>query len=417
MPVWLIDALYNAIVVPTIRLLLLVGTYFHPKLKRRAQIAASTDPLPNHCYWFHASSMGEFEQLSPIIREIHSFRPDVPIVVSLWSPSGYTRAKSHAQVHRVILLPADSHANMVNLVRELNPLCLVVDRYDLWRNMTVAASAQKVPIVVVNATFPGYATIRLLHAWIADTYSRCTTIFAVTNAHAQRFQQLLPRDGITVKFLPDTRIDEVVARVAQNRSSAHPLFRSDLFTIVAGSTWPTDVRLLHAAFELLRLELPEVAQRLRLIIVPHEPSQQAVTSIRKLFHARTPAECSSDYRGHIVVDTVGHLVTLYGIANAAWVGGGFEAGVHSTTEPVVYGLEVACGPKIDKSADAQAYEDLGVLTRIARKEELVDWLKTVIQRTQPAPATNRALSYIHSALGSSRVIAQYVVDSGNCAVE
>lgn len=410
MPIFLVDVLYNTVCIPFVRLGLFILGTVHPKLKKRRSLLAEPASSGLRSIWFHAASMGEFEQLAAVIPLVRKQLPRVKVVVTLWSPSGYDRARRHRDVDDVYLLPADSSRRMRQWMRLLRPQCIIINRYDVWRNMVVEASRQSVPMLLVNATIPSAWNSAILRSWIKDTYCHFTQINAVNQHHADGFASMLQDSSTELRVVADTRTDVVLER------AEHPVGIQFLdkewsgITLIAGSTWSADEDLLLSALDTLGSRRPDWTSSLRLILVPHEPTPNAVKRLCQRFNAVPLSAVTDNSRSAIVVDSVGMLLGLYAIADAAFVGGGFGAGVHSVTEPAAFGVPIACGPNISRSADAVQFHTMGLLRVTETPGALVEWLTDVFDQCSYRETIGARLRHqLEQRRGSAMTTAQQIV--------
>jgi 3-deoxy-D-manno-octulosonic-acid transferase len=200
----------------------------------------------------------------------------------------------------------------------------------------------------------------LARALLAGSYGRLDAVGAVSAEDARRLVSLGASAG-AVHVTGDTRYDQVWARaqrVDRTAGIVHAL-ASDRPTLVAGSTWPSDERVLLEAWRAVRREVPAA----RLIIAPHEPTASHLAPVRdwaaavglSLEPLDAPGAAGADV---VLVDRVGVLGDLYALATAAYVGGGFHgAGLHSVLEPAAFGAPVLFGPRFANSRDAQLLLD------------------------------------------------------------
>lgn len=397
----IVDLIHSLIAMPVLALASRIAAIFNAKARQRFMGLSGDDwKVPSHfgpTLWVHAASMGEFEQLVPVLQRIRSSRPDIYIVGTAYSPSGFVHQRRSGLVDDVHYLPVDTRGNARKTVRSIDADMLLIGRYDLWRNHILACSTHGTSILLVNATMPSSGREGLLRSWTADTYRRCSAITAVTEVDATALQALT---GTVVDVLPDTRYDRITDRLHHPLPDILALRDDDVMTIVLGSSWEPDEDLF----------LPALQHRdLRLVIVPHEPTEDALQRIERRFTCTRLSVAMADTTGHLVVDSIGKLLSLYAIADAAFVGGGFGAGVHSVAEPAGYGIPVACGPRIDRAADAIALRDLGALQVVTIVEEATAWITTHVidgdRRRQDGEAAGR---YISSRTGSSGIIAERI---------
>ena len=400
LPVHVADVLHT-LGMHVLQRLLPVAGLFHAKLRRRtATERALRDAISiqqGPCVWAHAASMGELEQLVPVLERLRQTRADVRIVVTCTSPSGIDHAQRlRGLIDDAAYLAADTPSNARRWLDTIQPSVVLIDRYDLWRNHIIQASRRDVPIVLVNATAPSSAD-GVLRAWTADTYRRCASITAVTESDAAALTALT---GMRIERMSDTRNDRLIDRIRRPDLAITAYRRPYETTLVIGSSWPDDERLVIDA-------LNTTGFKGRCIIVPHEPTEEALRAVESALQCTRWSRSTSSTEGHLVVDSVGHLLSIYAIADAVWVGGGFGAGVHSLTEPAAYGIPVACGPHVERARDASPMAEAGALTVCNDVREAATWLTTVVndeQRRRESGAAAR--NYVYSRTGTSDIIAE-----------
>jgi 3-deoxy-D-manno-octulosonic-acid transferase len=306
--------------------------------------------------WFHAASMGEFEQAKPIISMLKANRPDVLVAVTFFSPSGYEHSQKYREADLISYLPFDSPWNARRFVALLKPSAAVIMRYDLWPNHILALHAAGIPAILANATMRsgGFRNIPLFRGYHRRLYDLLTAILTVTD----RDRDICLGYGVSraaVETAGDTRYDQVVRRCEESRKKRlvpESVLRGKT-VIVIGSSWEADERLLLPAFEEYCAERPD----LLVILVPHEPTEDHLADLEarmegRLTSIRFSQLVSYDGERVVVVDSVGILVSLYQYAHVVYVGGGFGAGVHNVLEPAVYGVPVMIGPNHGNSNEA-----------------------------------------------------------------
>lgn len=403
LPVHVADVLHT-LGMHVLQRLLPVAGLFHAKLRRRtASERALRDAISiQHppCVWAHAASMGELEQLVPVFERLRDARADVRIVVTCTSPSGI----DHAQRLRRLIddaayLSVDTPSNARRWLDTIQPNVVLIDRYDVWRNHIVEASRRGVPIVLINATTPSSAN-GVLRAWTADTYRRCASIVAVASVDAEALTALT---GRSIECLSDTRNDRLIDRIRRPDPAITAYRRSDGITLVIGSSWPDDERLVISA-------LNSTGFKGRCIVVPHEPTEDAVRAVEATLPCTRWSRSTPSTEGHLVVDSVGHLLSIYAVADAVWVGGGFGTGVHSLTEPAAYGVPVACGPHVDRARDAAPMAEAGALTLCIEEHDVATWLTTVVYDAEQRRKSGAAArDYVRARSGASDIIAERLI--------
>lgn len=299
--------------------------------------------------WFHAASLGEFEQGRPIMERLRREHPEKRILLTFFSPSGYEVRKDYAGADIVCYLPFDTPLNARRFVRLVQPEKAFFIKYEFWHHYIDELHRAGVPVYSVSSIFRndqiffrpygrGYA--RVLHHF---------NHFFVQNEASRR---LLNSLGVTqVSVTGDTRFDRVID--IRNQAKSLPLaaaLTGDSRTIVAGSTWPPDEEILIPYFN----SHPE----LKLIIAPHEVNEERLRSIEQrlkrpaLRYSQATPE-SSAQADCLIIDGYGLLSSLYRYATLAYVGGGFGVGIHNVPEAAVYGVPVFFGPNNQRFREAR----------------------------------------------------------------
>lgn len=323
--------------------------------------AAHRDPR-RPLVWVHAPSVGEGLQAKPVLETLRAAHPDWQLVYTFFSPSAERLARS-LPAEFADYLPLDRPRAVAAALDALRPTALVFSKLDVWPELTLAASARGVKLGLISATVsPGSSRLRWpTRRWAFSAYRALDRIGAISTDDAARLERLgARREAITVTG--DTRYDSVIERAERLDTAAEP-FASlappalDTFTIVAGSTWPSDEAVLLPAFADLLTQVPTA----RLILAPHEPNPDHLAGIAVSAQAAglpRPVRLSQlSYSAPaplVVVDRVGLLADLYALADVAFVGGGFHrAGLHSVLEPAVFSVPVIVGPMWRMSRDAE----------------------------------------------------------------
>ncbi len=307
--------------------------------------------------WFHASSMGEFEQAKPIISALRQKRPDVKIVVTFFSPSGYENSLSYREADLISYIPFDSPENARRFIGLVRPAAAVIMRYDLWPNHIWALYAAGIPAILANATMRGSLLRNLLpfREYHRSIYDSLRAVLTVTDGD----RDLCLGYGVTravVETAGDTRYDQVARRCEESRKKRYfpEAMLKDRMVVVIGSSWEEDERLLIPALDALCGKYPE----LLIVLVPHEPTLPHLASLEAqlnggLSSIRFSQIVSYDNEKVVIVDSVGILGSLYQYAGIVYVGGGFGEGVHNVLEPAVYGVPGLIGPHHGNSHEAK----------------------------------------------------------------
>lgn len=389
--------------------------------------------------WVHAASLGEFECARPIVERLREREPRARIVLSFFSPSGFRRLYRSDIAETVVYLPFDGVRSARRFFDAVQPRFCVIARTDLWRCMLQEAERRGAPVFLVSATLRKDGVLMRSafgREFLRSTYSLCRVIYTASRAEYEKFVALAPRSRIVEGR--DARFDGIwrAALSAGNKvqararefffggrpQSSQPQSPTERpLIVVLGSAHRRDEDCFVQALALLE---HRIVQRLRFIVVPHEPTARTIARLRKRFPqsvlwsdtALSDTVLSDAVSGkvkegiaYLIVDGVGDLLSLYGVADAAFVGGGFGArGVHSLAEPAAYGLPLACGERsARRSPDAEALAQTGALRLVRNAEDCADWLAGLVESAEKRLLSGEAARrYVQSGLGWSEKIAE-----------
>ncbi len=449
----LLRFLYNTIVIPTLKIAFHIGGLVSAKLAERVHGERETWMTlttleVNHKprIWFHAASMGEFEQVKSIIELLKQTNSDSQrstpcIIISFFSPSGYRTQLHYSFADAVVYLPLDSRANARRFVGAIKPDVVVFARYDLWLNHIEELRIRSIPTLLVCATLNEHSLVLRWNgtrSFMRELYNSLATIYTAGASETVKFGRL----GVTAPILTtaDTRFDRIAEQVhkARERRQTDEIsilpdkwFARKELVLVLGSSWQADENMIFPAVQRLRAE----GKSIGLIIVPHEPTPETVQRIQKTFYnsnapQNTPIPLSvfereykqkqlseAEFGNDIVVDSIGKLLQLYAYADCAYIGGGFGVGVHSVAEPAGYGIPLACGKNISRARDAVNLNQYGVLSLLHTVDDCCHWLKTLLENpSERIVRGDIAYHYIHTTTGWSERIAAdilYIISSAH----
>lgn len=299
--------------------------------------------------WFHAASLGEFEQGRPLMEQMRSEYPEYKILLTFFSPSGYEVRKNYEGADIICYLPLDTPFNARRFLRTIHPVMAFFIKYEFWYNYLHILKHRKVPVFSVSSIFrPGQIFFR----WYGRQYGRvlkCFTRFFVQNELSRELLHSIGIDQVTISG--DTRFD----RVLQIRDAAKQLpvvkaFKGDHKVFVAGSSWPPDEDIFIRYFNEHR--------DWRLVIAPHVIDEDHLKQImsklnRKVVRYTQTAENEAAEAECIIIDCFGLLSSIYRYGDVAYVGGGFGVGIHNVVEAAVWGVPVVFGPNNQRFQEAQ----------------------------------------------------------------
>lgn len=377
-------------------------------LKGRKNIRKQIAAIPRgskRLIWFHAASLGEFEQGRPVMEALKKEQPDTQILLTFFSPSGYEIRKNYNGADHILYLPADTPGNARFFIRRLKPDAAVFIKYEFWYNYLHELSKQNIPVYLISAIFrkeqPFFKNWGGLHRKMLHFFTR---IFVQDNESVQ----LLASIGIkNTELTGDTRFDRVkqIATQAKNIGKIER-FLDKTSAVVCGSTWPPDE-------EILIHYINQYRGTYKWILTPHEIGENHIKSIMEKCKKKIVryTDESADYSSAdvLIIDCIGLLSAIYRYGKIAYIGGGFGVGIHNTLEAAVYGIPVIFGPKYRKFKEAVSLIREGGAFTIQNGHELSAILDSLIENPEIAgTAGKKATAYVDSQLGATECIMEYL---------
>ena len=319
--------------------------------------------------WFHAASLGEFEQGRPLIERIRKEYPQYKILQTFFSPSGYEVRKNYDGADIVCYLPMDTPGNAKKFVDLVNPSMVFFVKYEFWQNYLNALYHKGIPVYSVSSIF---RPNQIFFRWYGKSYRQVLKTFEHLFVQNEESKKLLENIGVmNTTVVGDTRFDRVLDICAAAKQL--PLvqkFKGNALTFVAGSSWGPDEDIFIRYFN----AHPEM----KLIIAPHVVNDSHMKEIvsklqRSCIRYPQATEENVQQADCLIIDCYGLLSSIYRYGEISYIGGGFGVGIHNVLEAAVYGIPVIFGPNNKKFREAQhllankggfevnGYEDFEVL--------------------------------------------------------
>ena len=358
--------------------------------------------------WFHAASLGEYEQGLPVIEKIKEQYPAHKIVVSFFSPSGYEVRKNNTVAHCTVYLPLDTKTNAQKFIEAVHPELVFFIKYEYWPNYLSELQKRKIKTYLISGI------LRENHAffkWYGGFYRKALQafdFFFVQNESSKTLLQSIGYNNVVVSG--DTRFDRVSTILEKdNTLDFIAQFKNNQLTVVVGSSWAKDEAIIAQYINDCRDE------NLKFVIAPHniKPEQiaQLKAQIKKptILFSEKENKVLADYQVFII-DTIGILTKIYSYANVAYVGGGFgNPGVHNILEPATFGIPIVIGPNYSHFAEATALVKLEGCISIQNYHELTQVLNQLIDNEDDrGKKGNICSAFVKENTGATAVIIGYL---------
>jgi 3-deoxy-D-manno-octulosonic-acid transferase len=325
--------------------------------------------------WFHAASLGEFEQGRPVIEEMKNRDPQLKIVLSFFSPSGYEIRKNYPGADLILYLPSDSRSNAKKWVGILKPDMAVFIKYEFWANYFFQLKENLVPLIVISAIFRAdqrfFGNQKAFWKKVLD----CVDHFFVQNQTS--FDLLKGAGNYAVTLAGDTRFDRVID-ISKQRKEIPSVqgFIAGRKCLIGGSTYSFEEKIIQ---DVLKSNTEWCA-----VVAPHEIEESRIQRVCELYGTdcirfSELGKLSSEGKRILIIDNIGMLSSLYVYATIAIIGGGFGKGIHNTLEAAVYAIPVVFGPKYEKFDEAVLLVESGGALALNSEEMMVKELNQLMK--------------------------------------
>lgn len=351
-------------------------------------------------FWFHVSSLGEFEQGRPIIERLRETHPEYRVVLTFFSPSGYEAAKKYQSADVICYLPFDTRRNVARFLNMVKPQKAFFIKYEFWPNFLKGLKRRNIPVYSVSSIFRENQMFFKTFDWGYRKTLRCFKHLFVQNKKSKELLAGIGVDNVTV--IGDTRFDRVVKIAADAKQLALvEAFAQGNRVFVAGSSWGPDEDIFLRYFN-------EHRNGWKLIIASHEVTEARLAGIQSKFNGKcvryTQASMDDVKNADcLLIDCFGLLSSIYRYGEVAYVGGGFGVGVHNLLEAAVYGMPVFFGPNNKKFQEAAKLKEYGggiEISDYAGFEQMMDTFtsdEVVLKK-----AGNAAGKYVASNSGATQ---------------
>ena len=352
--------------------------------------------------WFHAASLGEFEQGRPLMERLRREHPEYKILLTFFSPSGYEVRKNYEGADIVCYMPFDTYGNVLSFFRLIKPEMVFLIKYEFWLNFISYCHFRHIPVYSISSIF---RPDKVFFRWYGKGYAQVLKYITHFFVQDEQSRELLAERGIidNVTVVGDTRFDRVIDIC--HASKQLPLieqFAKEESVFIAGSSWAPDEDLIIPYFN----THPEM----KLILAPHVIDENHLRQIEEKI-ARPFLRYSQTNESNVtevdclIIDCFGLLSSIYRYGKIAYVGGGFGVGIHNVPEAAVYGIPVLIGPNNEKFREAQALLSLGGCLEIHNQKDFNETVDRMLTNDNDRKVAGQAChDYIHGNAGVTEAI-------------
>ncbi|PID69602.1 MAG: 3-deoxy-D-manno-octulosonic acid transferase [Flavobacteriales bacterium] len=408
--------LYN-IVIFLVKLFLPIAAVFNKKLtlfvRGRKSVftqLANTFGKDDNILWFHAASLGEFEQGRPIIEACKKQFPKYKFLLTFFSPSGYEVRKDYNTVDLVTYLPLDTKKNMQRFLKVAHPKMAIIVKYEFWPNLLQQLKKMEIPTLLVSAIFrKNQIFFKPYGRFMRNSLDAFKHFFVQSDSS----KKLLKNIGIQrVTVSGDTRFDRVF-QITKEEINLPVLetFTKNKITVIAGSTWPKDEELL------INFINENKNGNVNFIIAPHEVNENHVNNIISKISKKAIALSKAtikNVKNHetLVIDSIGLLSKIYYYGDIAYIGGGFGVGIHNVLEPATFGIPVIIGPNYKKFNEAAELIATKACLVVSNQTELAKTFEHLINNESDRQNKGKlAATYVKDKIGATQTIMHYIYNS------
>lgn len=355
--------------------------------------------------WFHCASLGEFEQGRPLMERVRKDFPHYKILLSFFSPSGFEKRKDFPGADHVMYLPLDTARNARKLLDMISIEKVFFIKYEFWYHILRGLYNNGIPVFLASGNF---RSDQLFFKWYGSWYRKFLHFFRHIFVQNTASAALLQGIGIQhTSVAGDTRFERVI-KIARDVKPAPNLqaFAKDASVIVAGSTWDRDEDLLFEIYKALE-------GKYKWIIAPHEPTERNMQRLARQFEKSVMYSAVRELEAFdanvILVDTIGHLSSLYQYGTIAYIGGGFGKGIHNTLEAAAFGKPILFGPNYKSFQEAKDLISNGAAYVIEHHSEGLQRIEGIVNNPKERKSISQiAENYILKHAGATDNIVDFV---------
>lgn len=397
-----------------------LAALYHPKaklwVKGRKRVFEKLDDYFKEenapIIWMHCASVGEFEQGRPLIASLKKTYPTYKILLTFFSPSGYELRKAYPLVDFVSYLPLDSPKRAERFLSIVQPQFVFFVKYEFWYFYLAALQSKKIPYFLVAGVFrPNQLFFKSYGKWYLKVIEGFDHLFLQDESS----MNIALQNGLKkMALVGDPRVDRVLY-IAENKRAIPKIanFKKNKKLCVLGSTHLKDERLFFKFLD--KYFEKKYAENWKFLLVPHEIDENHLKKIEKYCPIAT--ERFSAIKNNptnpiplMILDTMGQLNNAYQYADMAYVGGGFDEGIHNILEPAVFGLPILIGPNYHKFKEARELVQLEIVLEHSNMEEFANNFKKLQNPVLIKKISRDCQAYLENNRGATQKIINYLIN-------
>ncbi|MCG2610766.1 3-deoxy-D-manno-octulosonic acid transferase [Flavobacterium sp. SM15] len=395
--------------------LLKIVALFSPKIKlfvegRKSVFTTLSSKISpsDKTIWFHAASLGEYEQGLPVIEKIKEQLPNHKIIVTFFSPSGYEVRKNNTVADVTVYLPLDTKSNAQQFLKLAHPEMVFFIKYEYWPNYLNELKKQNIKTYLISGIFREKQSF---FKWYGGFYRNALKTFDYFFVQNESSKKLLQSIGCNnIKVSGDTRFDRVVSILERNNDLDFiEQFKNNTPTVVIGSSWPKDEELL--------INYINQSIGIKFIIAPHNIKSEQIANLKSQINKKTVLFSEKENENIaefdvFIIDTIGILTKIYSYADIAYVGGGFgNPGVHNILEPATFGVPIIIGPNYSHFAEATALVNMEGCISIQNQSEVNQAFDLLLQNQDERFEKGHICStFVQMNKGATHIILSHILN-------
>lgn len=367
---------------------------------------------------FHSSSLGEFQQAIPIIKELS--QKGYEIIATFFSPSGYNNSKNLLPDIKKTYIPFDSYVNVKKFIDAVNPEMIVLMRYDLWYNFLYYSKKKNIKIVIANARFDEkdkFWKLHLVKSIKKSMYGMVDRMFVIDRSDYDNYVSMMKGYDTKVIMAGDSKFERVyeASKNIRVESVIDASILKDKKVFVIGSSWKDDEEIILPVIN----KLPEFGDNLLTVLVPHEPKETKILAIENnikdnfsnLKTIRLSNIKNYSDENLVIVDSIGKLLSLYSAAYVAYVGGGFRTGLHNVLEPAIFNIPVFFANEVKNSDEDEILLDKGCGILVSTRDRFYRDFKKLLKDKEHYSKVCSGCSRVFSdTLGTTKKIVENLIN-------